>query len=104
MDMGSDGYFATLVLEEPRAGEPSVWFAEHPALPGCHGVGSSVDGALESLERSRNAWLSWARNHDVPIPPMQEQPSVFIQYAARSDVAHGAEIGSEVETVEPQAA
>jgi len=104
MDFDSDGYFDTLVVEEARTAQPSTWFAVHPALTGCHAIGSSVEDALDSLERSRNAWLSWARDHGVSIPPTREHPSIVIQYAIRSDVAHGDEISSEVETVEPQAA
>lgn len=94
------GFYAVKLIEEPRKGSASTWFAEHPSLPQCHAVGRTQEEALANLDRSRAAWLSWAEAQEVQIPAPEEAAAITVQYATRKDssqtrdVNAGEDIGS----------
>lgn len=96
-----DGNYAVRLIEEPQPGGESTWFAEHPALPGCHAVGRTLEEAQINLERSRDAWLEWARREGVDVPPPPEQEaSVTVQYSTKRDLSETR--GMAAEPVEQQ--
>ena len=82
-----EGYWPTLLVEEVLQDGTSTWYAEHPDLPGCHGVGASQPAAQEDLDRNREAWLKWAGGHDVDIPSPGADPMVSTVYAPRPAAA-----------------
>jgi predicted RNase H-like HicB family nuclease len=77
------GSYGVVVREELRSATESVWTADHPQLSGCVATGRTEDEAVENLAKSRDAWLSWARAHSVPIPAPSETVSVTVIYAPR---------------------
>jgi predicted RNase H-like HicB family nuclease len=48
--------------------DDNAYVAEVPALPGCAGVGSTVQRAAKELSISMRLWLEDARKHGDPIP------------------------------------
>jgi predicted RNase H-like HicB family nuclease len=87
--------YSTRAIEERLPDGRYVWFAYHPALPGCHAVGRDVGEATANLDRTREAWLSWADAHDVPVTPPVPNPSLSVQYAPRLDAAPAQDAGTE---------
>ena len=85
------GFYAVRLIEEIHKGAPATWFAEHPELPQCHAVGLTQEAALENLDRTRAAWLSWAASHDVKIPDAHDAPAISVQYAIRRDLPEAKE-------------
>lgn len=81
------GFYAVRLIEEPRKGSASTWFAEHPGMPQCHAVGRTQEEALANLDRTRAAWLSWADAQGVQIPAPQAAPAITVQYAIRKDAS-----------------
>ena len=89
---GESGYYEVRLIEELGPDQTSTWFAVHPDLPGCHAVGITQAEALDNLHKSRKAWLSLARESDIPVAESQEHPSVVIQYAMRPGAARAASL------------
>jgi predicted RNase H-like HicB family nuclease len=48
--------------------DDDAYVAEAPALPGCVGVGSTVQRAAKELDIAIRLWLADARKHGDPIP------------------------------------
>jgi predicted RNase H-like HicB family nuclease len=99
MDGTPTGYYVVTLVEEVHPDGRSSWYAEHRDLHGCHAVGWTQDEALTNLERSREAWLLWAEEHDAAVPAPRENPEIIVQYSTRRDAtqaqAMGADLGSE---------
>jgi len=95
MDGFEGGYYFVQLVEELHPDHHMTWFAEHPELPGCNAVGDSQSEALANLEKSREAWLLWARQHELPIPQPREHPSIAVQYANRPGQTPAEEAGAD---------
>jgi predicted RNase H-like HicB family nuclease len=92
---GTAGYYRAFLAEETLPSGGHSWFAEHPDLDGCTATGATPDEALANLEKSREVWLTWAKGHDIEVPPAMEFPSVQIQYSARPGAARPRDVASE---------
>lgn len=55
------------------------YLAEFADLPGCIGVGETVEEALQEAEDALNAWLEAAKELNKPIP----RPSVASEYSGQ---------------------
>jgi predicted RNase H-like HicB family nuclease len=108
-------FYAIRLVEQRIPGSgASAWFAEHPALSGCHAVGKTPSQALAGLERSREAWLSVAQENGLEIPKPEETRQLAVIYlrkrlAARTRTESQAEpeifdveIGDDAETSKAQ--
>lgn len=81
MFASSDGYYRTVLIEEPRASGVSTWLALHPDLPGCNAAAEEQEDALIGLDTSREAWLATADKHRLPVPPPMDDPLIQVMYA-----------------------
>lgn len=79
---GIDGYYRTVLIEEPQSSGVHTWLALHPDLPGCNAAGQDHEDALEGLALARDAWLATADKHGHPIPQPLDEPLTQIVYAA----------------------
>lgn len=78
----TDGYYRTVLIEEPRASGDSTWLAHHPDLPGCNAAAKEQEDALSGLDAAREAWLASAEKHGMPIPPPMDDPLIQVIYSA----------------------
>jgi len=59
------------------------WVAEHPELPGCIADGESAQGALASLDISRDLWIESRRASGLPVPEPGPSAQHDPQYSGR---------------------
>jgi len=78
----TDGYYRTVLIEEPRASGDSTWLALHPDLPGCNAAAKEQEDALTGLNAARDAWLATAHKHRLPVPSPMDDPLIQVVYAA----------------------
>lgn len=66
----------------PEANDGDGYLAEIKDLPGCMGVGETIEEALESIQGSKEFWIELAleKGGDIPLPthPVMEKPEVRV--------------------------
>src|SRR3954468_5660335 len=80
-------YAVTLVEERPADGEPPVWSAEVPDLPGCTSQGDSPEDAIDSVREAMGAWITNAVKTGRPVPtprPEEDYSGRFLTRVPRS--------------------
>jgi predicted RNase H-like HicB family nuclease len=63
------------VVFEPPAFEGDNWSSYVPDLPGCLGIGATIDECRESAIESMRLYMEDLRERDLPIP----EPAVAVE-------------------------
>ena len=75
--------YSIRVMEEESPDGGTHWYADHPALPGCHAIARSHTEALEALEEAQESWLALAARRGGEIPPEEECPMTQVHYLTK---------------------
>lgn len=78
--------YSIRMIEEESPDEGTHWYADHPALQGCHAIAPSQGEALEELDEARESWLAVAARHGGEIPPEEEFPMTQVHYLRKPGV------------------
>ncbi|MGH3664476.1 MAG: type II toxin-antitoxin system HicB family antitoxin [Egibacteraceae bacterium] len=57
--------------------EDAGYIADIPDLESCSAFGSSPQEALSEVLTAKEAWLSAAREHGIPIPEPRYRPALY---------------------------
>ena len=93
--------YAIRLVEQLEKEDNVTWYADHPALPGCHAVGRTAGEALDRLEQAREAWIAVSRQLGDEIPEPIEEERILIQYALRKELPRAEQAAGLFDGVEP---
>ena len=80
--------YATRLVEQLATDGTVTWYADHPALPGCHAVGPSQEEALLRLDQARDAWIAVSNQLGDEVPsPIRRGANT---HSVRGSQGHGA--------------